>query len=542
MAGSIQPRSGVLIVDDDVEVLQGLVGGVSGDSFSIRPALGGLQAIDAVSKQHPQLVVSSTRMKDIDGFEICRRLKAEVSTETIPVLLLSHSIDPVERVQAFRVGATDILQRPFLLEELLARINLHLDCAALRHNDRLVGYRASTGIRKIPEKQDPFESEKALRSMIQELGAFNKTLLDTTMGLIVVLDLEGRIVQFNKACAQATGWSEEEVVSKDFVQRFIPEAHRAKILAAFQHMNNNGSHIHIENEWLRRDGSRLWVAWANSVIRDETGRVKFVVATGLDRTEQRRTEREIVELNSSLEKRVEDRTTELQLANQELESFSYSVSHDLRSPLRTIDGFAKALEEDFHDALPAEAKSHLNRIRAASGHMGQLIDDLLELSRSIRSPLHRSWVNLSSMAQDILDALKRSSPDRQCKIRVQSSLASWSDPVLTRVMVQNLLENAWKYTSTNENSSISMYGKDFEGREWIVLEDNGVGFDMAYASKLFETFQRLHSHSQFPGTGVGLATVKRIVQRHGGAIFGQGVPNQGAIFRFHLGGQGFQPS
>lgn len=542
MSGLVQPRSGVLIVDDDVEVLQGLVSGLSGESFTIRPALGGLQALDAISKQHPELVVCSAHMRDIDGFEICRGLKTKPSTESVPVLLVGQTIDPLERVQAFRVGAIDVIQRPYLLEELLSRIHIHLGSRSVHPS---AGNRESGETPREPESPAgsvPLDSERTLRNMIQELGSFNKTLLDTTMGLIVVLDLEGRVVQFNRACSQATGWSEEEVVATNFVQRFVPETQREKILSAFHALTKNGNHVALESEWLRRDGSRLWISWANSVIRDESGRVKFVVATGMDRTEQRRIEREIFELNTSLEKRVEERTTELQLANKELESFSYSVSHDLRSPLRTIDGFAKALEEDFRDALPVEAKSHLSRIRAASGHMGQLIDDLLELSRSIRSPLHRAWVNLSAMAQEILEGLQRSNQERRCKIHVQASLVSWSDPMLTRVMMQNLLENAWKYTSTNSNPSISMYSKEIEGREWILLEDNGVGFDMAYASKLFETFQRLHSHSQFPGTGVGLATVKRIVQRHGGAIFGQGVPNQGAIFRFHLGGQGFQPS
>lgn len=537
-------------MDEDVEVLQGLVAALSVDFFPVRPALGGAQAMEAIASLPPELIVSRSRMPQLDGFEICRRVKEHPATATIPIILIGQVIDPLERLQGFQAGVVDFLQQPFLPQELLARVRVQLESIRLHHRTNSgsfpsAGSPALHEALPVPSTFDlaaPTSSEQSLRGMIHELGIFNKVLLDTTKGLILVLDLDGRIVQFNHACEVATGWLEEEILGADYVKCFVPAPFHEEFRRVFQELCQQRIPSSRESECLRRDGTTIWVAWANSVILDDSGRVKFIVKTGMDRSEQRKSEREIIELNANLEKRVAERTSELQLANQELESFSYSVSHDLRAPLRSIDGYAKALEEDFHEILPSDAKSHLHRIRTSSNHMGSLIDDLLELSRSIRSPLHRAWVNLSTIATEILDSLQTMDPSRVCKLSVHPTLSSWSDPVLTRVLLQNLLDNAWKYTSTTTQPSISLYPAQIDGCEWIVVEDNGVGFDMEYAPRLFKTFQRLHTNAQFPGSGVGLATVKRIVQRHGGAIFGQGFPNRGAIFKFNLGGQGFKPS
>lgn len=543
-------RRGILIVDDDVEILQGLVAGLSGHGLDLRPSLGSRQALEALEQEIPQMVVSKLRGESLDGFEICRRVKSNPSSRDVPVILTGSSIDPLERIQALRAGASDVLQQPFLVEELLWRI-LRLMTDPTRSSSVSASSLDRTPPKSLPSDPNSWMSDcpsgwsqpdDSLRGMLHELEVFNKTLLDTTKGLIVVLDLEGKIVQFNHAMESATGWSEEEVIGTPFMDCFIPADQREQVRRVFNDLRGFLASSHHENECIRRDGTSLWIAWANSVIYDDAGQPKFIVGTGLDRSEQKRFEREIVELNANLERRVVERTRDLQLANQELESFSYSVSHDLRAPLRTIDGYAKALEEDFQEQLPPEARSHLQRIRIASGNMGRLIDDLLELSRSLRTPLHRSWVNLSEIANEIVDSLRTIDSHREVAVDIQPSLISWSDPVLTRVLIQNLLDNAWKYTSTTKEPSIRFHSVRMEESDWFAVEDNGVGFDMEYAPRLFQTFQRLHSGSQFPGSGVGLATVKRIVQRHGGAIFGQGFPQRGAIFRFNLGGQGFNPS
>lgn len=237
-------------------------------------------------------------------------------------------------------------------------------------------------------------------------------------------------------------------------------------------------------------------------------------------------------LNAELEERVAQRTQELSFTNRELETFSYSVSHDLRTPLRAIDGFSQALLEDEAGRIGPEGQDHLRRLRAAAGRMGQLIDDLLHLSRVSRAELTREPVDLGALARELLAELQRREPARQVSLEVQQPLPAHADPRLLRLLLENLLQNAWKFTSRSPRAHIRVRS---DGSGGYVVEDDGVGFDMAYAGKLFSPFQRLHRASEFPGTGIGLATVQRIVHRHGGSIRAEGRVGGGARFSFTLG-------
>jgi signal transduction histidine kinase len=236
-----------------------------------------------------------------------------------------------------------------------------------------------------------------------------------------------------------------------------------------------------------------------------------------------------------LEARVAQRTAELTHANQELESFSYSVSHDLRAPLRAIDGFSQALIEDEGERLSPEGRQRLQRTRAAATRMGQLIDDLLQLSRVSRSEMRRERVDLSALARDVAEDLKHSEPGRDVKFNIAEGLKTQGDARLLRVALENLLGNAWKFTSRCPAARIEFFAQGGNGHPQYAVRDNGVGFNMAYAGKLFSPFQRLHKATDFPGTGIGLATVQRIVHRHGGHIEAEAGPGAGATFRFTLG-------
>jgi light-regulated signal transduction histidine kinase (bacteriophytochrome) len=247
--------------------------------------------------------------------------------------------------------------------------------------------------------------------------------------------------------------------------------------------------------------------------------------------ERQQAEQRAQELNQGLQQAI----IELKAVNKELEAFSYSVSHDLRAPLRSIDGFSQALLEDCLDQLNPEGQDYLRRIRSATQRMGQLIDDLLNLSRVTRSDLQKGVVDLSQLASRICNHLQQAHPERQVEIEIQPNLSAHGDLHLLQVVLENLFNNAWKFTDGQPQAKIEFGRVGAEnGRLVYFVRDNGVGFDMAFAGKLFKPFQRLHQMHEFPGNGIGLATVQRIIHRHGGEVWAEGTLNQGAAFNFTL--------
>ncbi len=254
-----------------------------------------------------------------------------------------------------------------------------------------------------------------------------------------------------------------------------------------------------------------------------------MIAVGRDVTERVTLDEELKHLNSELEARVDERTEELSVANKELEAFSYSVSHDLRAPLRSIASFSMILQQDIGEQLDEESKDNLSRIRAAAAKMTELIDALLTFSRIVRADLKRSEVDLTQMAELIFAELRRSST-REVTMRVQSGLTDEGDPNLVRIILENLIQNAWKFTSKSQDPTI---GVGYADGAYFV-RDNGVGFEQQFVNKVFLPFERLHTEREFPGTGIGLATTKRIIDRHGGRIWAESIPGYKTTFYFTL--------
>jgi light-regulated signal transduction histidine kinase (bacteriophytochrome) len=254
-----------------------------------------------------------------------------------------------------------------------------------------------------------------------------------------------------------------------------------------------------------------------------------------DITDRKHAEEEIRRLNAGLEQRVRDRTAQLEAANQELEAFAYSVSHDLRAPLRGVDGWSLALLEDYHDRLDERGRQYLDRVRSEAQRMGLLIDDLLQLSRLNRAEIKVADVDLSRVCEVIAHRLREASPGRAIDFDIAPGLKTSGDIRLLEVAMTNLLANAVKFTGRRARAHIEVGQARHNGQPVFYVRDNGAGFDMSYASKLFGPFQRLHKTSDFPGTGIGLATVQRVIRRHGGRVWAEAAPDCGATFYFVLG-------
>ncbi len=239
-------------------------------------------------------------------------------------------------------------------------------------------------------------------------------------------------------------------------------------------------------------------------------------------------------LNDELEQRVKDRTVQLEASNRELEAFCYSVSHDLRAPLRGIDGWSLALLEDYHDKFDEKGRQYLQRVRADTQRMGRLIDDLLLLSRVTRGTIQRSRVDLTAIAQSVAARLREAEPERRVEFAAQPGLTAQGDARLLDIVLFNLLDNAWKFSRGRPLARVEFGRTEIDSRPAFFVRDNGVGFDMIYAQKLFGAFQRMHKASEFPGTGIGLATVQRVIQRHGGRVWAEAQVDRGATFYFTL--------
>lgn len=269
-------------------------------------------------------------------------------------------------------------------------------------------------------------------------------------------------------------------------------------------------------------------------LRDATGETTGVIGMVYDATPQVLAQREIERLNAELELRVQERTAELRAANAELEAFSYAVSHDLRGPLRAVSGFGHAIIEDYGATLEPGARELLDLVLSASATMNQLIDALLTLSRVARCDLRRDELDLSAIATAVVAELRHAEPDREVTVEIEPGLHAHGDRGLTGSLLRNLLGNAWKYSAKTAAPRIRFYAEPDSAVPTFCVADNGAGFSMKYAAKLFQPFQRLHSQDEFPGNGIGLATVQRIVQRHGGTVSAEATPGGGATFRFTL--------
>jgi len=447
-------------------------------------------------------------LKEIGDFRTANRqlLSAEQAFQEIRTLIVGMDGEErrllAERLQAAAAGSAR-MKTAIVLGNILAILFLAGGAFTI-HQEMVRRWKAEKELRASEERF------RLMASSVKEYAIF-------------MLDTEGKVASWNVGAERIKGYRAEEIVGRHFSRFYPPEdANQDKPENQLKIAAENGQ---IEDEgWrLRKDGSRLWANVVITAIRDQSGTLLGFCKVTRDMTERRQIQEAIQRKNAQLE-----------TSNRELDAFSYSVAHDLRAPLRAIDGFSLALLEDYQDHIPPQGKLYLERVRSGALRMAQLIDDLLKLARISRQQVERSQVDLTRLAEEIAVQLRDSSPDRQVRFLAAPGISVDGDRNLLRIVLENLLGNAWKFTSKKAEARVELGMKNGDGARVIYVRDNGAGFDMQYADKLFGVFQRLHRENEFSGTGVGLVTVQRIIHRHGGKIWAEAAPDEGATFYFVL--------
>lgn len=396
---------------------------------------------------------------------------------------------------------------------------------------------------KLAGPKDIVDMAKAFNSMIAALQEREQAVresqeryrdvIENVREVIFQTDVQGHLIFLNPAWLEVTGYLIGATLGTPLVSYIESTSHpQFELWQRRVQENTTASDFRYEIRFRRSDNSIGWVGITQRPRLDQNG--VFIGTSGTldDITDRKIAEQKLKTLNAELEHRVQDRTAELEASNNDLEAFSYSVSHDLRAPLRGISGFAYILQEDYSTALDEKGRNYLARIRSAAHRMGDLIDGLLELARINRAALYRNTVDLSALAQHILAELKEAEPQRQIEISIATDLHVQADPTLMRVVLDNLLNNAWKFSSKQKNAKIIFGSEMCDNVKVFFVRDNGAGFDMTHASQLFQPFHRMHRADTYSGTGIGLATVLRVIQRHEGKIWAEAAVDQGATFYF----------
>ena len=560
----------MLVIEDSPTQAEKLRHLLEENGYSVSTAGGGREALEMLRQQKPAIIISDIIMPEMDGYELCRRIKNDENLKDIPVILLTSLSDPADVLQGLECKADNFITKPYADSFLLSKVHNILA------NKESIPDEAQSGVEVVLSGKK-FLITSRRRQIIDLLLSTYETAVKQKLELMTARDqlrdsneqlkqkIEERTAALDdaKRAEEALRLSEERfrlaimhspvcVSNQDLNLRYtwqfnpqlaynvddvigktdldvLPLETARHLVELKRRAIAAGSQVKDEIA-IAKNGAMRFYTFAAEPLRDREGAIVGVANVIIDITEQVENRRKIEDLNRFLERRA----AELAFANRELESFSYSISHDLRAPLRAMKGFSGILIKDHADKLNTEGREFLELIMTNADKMGELIDDILNLSRISRQEMTLQEIDLSAIAGSIVAGLMNSDPKRTVDVVIARGLKAHGDARLLTIALSNLIGNAWKYTGKTSAAKIELGVMEKSGETVCFVRDNGAGFDMAQAHRLFEPFQRLHAESQFPGTGIGLAIVNRIVQRHGGRIWGESETGKGATFYFTL--------
>jgi DNA-binding response OmpR family regulator len=518
----------VLVIDDSVTFREELRTVCEAAGYQVLTAESGDEGLRVAAGQRPGAVIVDDVLPGIDGATVIRRIRLDAALRGVPCLLLTAAEEDGAELRALDAGADAFVRKDGDVTVILAKLAALLrratptspadDTRSLLDPKRILAVDDSmTYLHELSEllRGEGYDvvmagsGEDALELL--EVQAVDCILLDLLMpglgGQETCRRIKANPSVRDVPLVMLTGLEDREAMIDALgagADDYIPKSSEFEVLTARVRAQMRRKQFEDENRSIREQ-----------LLRKEMEGIEARAA------------RELAATRAEL-------IAELEHKNRELEAFSYSVSHDLRAPLRSIDGFSQALLEDYGDQLDEKGESFLHRVRAAAQRMGELIDDLLELSHVGRAEMRREVVDLASIARDILAQLAKKHPDRRVGVEIQDGLSTHADSRLIRVVLENLLGNAWKFTTRVPEATIQFSAEDRDGTVVYLVRDDGDGFDMKYADKLFQPFQRLHTDAEFPGTGIGLATVRRIIDRHGGRVWAEAEVGGGTTISFTI--------
>ncbi len=477
--------------------------------FHVKQGATGQQGLD-LARELPDLMLLDVQLPDMNGIEVCRRIKADPITRDIPILQVSAALtDPEHKAEALESGAEGFLTFPFHSVELVAIIR------ALMRTKRAQS-----------ELRQRYVELEAAHSALAESEKQFRAVFDNAMDAMIIWDDVGKFVAANPAACDLFSVPRERLLGAT-IEDFLSAADREDVVFSLRTPGPAGRRGEFEVQ--KPDGETRIIEYTATVDYQAHRHLSIM----RDITDRKRAEAEVRSLNSELERRVEQRTEQLQEANRELEAFSYSVSHDLRAPFRHISGFSDLLLR--HLSTSDETTRHYVRTIAESAqYAGALVDNLLAFSRMARSQVRWMAVDMNLVLKEVVGDVMRDAEGRTVRWTIAELPVVYADGAMLKLAVRNLLANAVKYTQHRPETLIEVGVANRDEKWEFFVKDNGVGFDRKYANKLFGVFQRLHRMDEFEGTGIGLASVRRIVQRHGGSVWAEAMLDVGATFYFTL--------